>query len=153
MGGDRPRVLWHRQRSTARRVGAPLAPGLFTFGGTAYVAATHADGSLIGPLGLYPGLSTPAKPGETIVLYGNGFGPTSVPVVNGSTIQSGTLTPSPTVTIGGVPASVQFSGLVAPGEFQFNVTIPPTVLDGDLPVALQQSGTSTPAGNLVTVHR
>ena len=57
------------------------SPSFFTFDGT-HVTATHADGSLLGPTSLYPGLSTPAKPNETIILYANGFGPTSSPVVN-----------------------------------------------------------------------
>ena len=69
-----------------------------------YLAATHVNGSLLGPTNLYPGSTTPAKPGEIVVLYANGFGPTSTPVVNGSASQSGTLSPLPVVKIGGVPA-------------------------------------------------
>ncbi len=46
----------------------PLSPSLFVFNGGRYVAAAHADGSLLGPAGLYPG-STPATPGETILLF------------------------------------------------------------------------------------
>ena len=38
--------------------------------------------------------------------------------------QSGMLSPLPVVKIGGVTATVQFAGLVAPGEFQFNVVVP-----------------------------
>jgi uncharacterized protein (TIGR03437 family) len=34
----------------------------------------------IRPATLYPGASAPAKPGEAIVLYANGFGLTNVPV-------------------------------------------------------------------------
>ena len=71
------------------------SPSFFVFNGGPYIAATHADGSLIGPATLYPGLSTPALPGETIVLYANGFGPTSIPVVSGAESQSGTLSPLP----------------------------------------------------------
>ena len=46
-----------------------LSPSFFVFNGGPYVAATHADGTLLGPVSLYPGATTPAKPGETIVLY------------------------------------------------------------------------------------
>ena len=59
------------------------------------------------------------------MLYANGFGPTSTPVVAGAVTQSGTLSPLPVVKIGGVTATVQFAGLVSPGEFQFNVVVPP----------------------------
>src|ERR1039457_5927546 len=83
-----------------------LSPSFFILGGGPYVAATHADGSLIGPTDLFPGYSTPARPGETIALYANGFGPTNVPVTDGSATQSGTLSPLPLITIGGTRASL-----------------------------------------------
>jgi uncharacterized protein (TIGR03437 family) len=107
-----------------------LSPSFFVFNGGPYAIATHVDESLAGPTSLYPGSITPAKPGETIVFYANGFGATSTPVVSGSVIQSGTLSPLPTVTIGGVPAAVAFVGLISPGLFQLNVVIPATVPSG-----------------------
>ena len=97
---------------------------MFVFNGGPYVAAVHLDGTLIGPTTLYPGSSTPAKPGEIVEIYANGFGPTTVPVSSGSSSQSGTLSPLPIVQIGSVNATVQFAGLVGPGEFQLNVAIP-----------------------------
>ncbi len=129
------------------------SPSFFVFNGGPYIAATHADGSYIGPTTLYPGLTTPAQPGETIVLYANGFGQTSTPVVSGSQTQSGTLTPLPTITIGGVPATVVFAGLVAPGEFQFNMVVPASLGNGDQAVTATYSGLNTQAGTLITVHQ
>jgi hypothetical protein len=76
------------------------------------------------PVTLYPGSTTPAKPAESTVLYANGFGPASAPVVSGSLLQAGTLAPAPVIKIGGVTASVFFAGLVERGEFQFNVVVP-----------------------------
>src|SRR5258708_40333688 len=93
-------------------------PAVFVLNGGAYAAATHANGSYFGPATLYPGSTTPAKPGETIVLYANGFGPVSNTVVSGSAVQSGTLLPAPVIKIGGIAATVTFAGLVSPGEFQ-----------------------------------
>src|SRR6202041_2915727 len=107
------------------------SPSFFVFGGGPYIAATHANGSYLGPSSLYPGLTTPAQPGETIVMYANSFGSTSIPVVSGSETQSGTLSPVPVITIGGVAAKVTFAGLVAAGEFQFNVVVPPSLANGD----------------------
>jgi uncharacterized protein (TIGR03437 family) len=129
------------------------APSYFVFGGGSYIAATHANGSYLGPSSLYPGLTTPAQPGETIVLYANGFGPTSTPVVSGSETQSGTLSPVPAITIGGVPATVTFAGLVAPGEFQFNVIVPPSLGNGDQPTMATYNGLTTQAGTLITVQQ
>jgi uncharacterized protein (TIGR03437 family) len=129
------------------------SPSFFVFNGGPYVAATHADGSLIGPTSLYPGSTTPAKPGETVVIYANGFGPTSVEVVSGAETQSGTLSPLPVITIGGVAASLPFAGLNgSPGEFQFNVIVPSTLADGDQPIAAAYDGLTTQMGTLITVQ-
>jgi uncharacterized protein (TIGR03437 family) len=128
------------------------SPSFFIFGSGPYIAATHANGSYIGPTSLYPGLTTPAQPGETIVMYANGFGSTSIPVVSGSETQSGTLSPMPVITIGGVAAAVTFAGLVAPGEFQFNVVVPPSLANGDQPTIAMYNGLTTQAGTLVTVQ-
>ena len=127
-----------------------LSPSFFVFDGT-HVAATHLDGSLLGPVTLYPGATTPAKPGETVVLYANGFGPTSVPVISGAGSQSGTLSPLPVVTIGGAGATVQFAGLVAPGEFQFNVVVPSTVGGGDQPIVATYNGWTTQSGAVLAI--
>jgi len=128
------------------------SPSFFVFGGGPYIAATHGNGSYLGPTSLYPGLTTPAQPGETIVMYANGFGPTSTPVVSGSETQSGTLSPMPAITIGGVAATVTFAGLVSPGEFQFNVVVPPSLANGDQPTTAVYNGLTTQAGTLITVQ-
>jgi uncharacterized protein (TIGR03437 family) len=131
----------------------PESPSFFIFGGGPYIAATHVNGSYIGATSLYPGLTTPAQPGETIVIYANGFGSTPTPVVSGSETQSGTLSPMPVITIGGVSATVTFAGLVAPGEFQFNVVVPPSLANGDQPTIAMYNGLTTQAGRLITVQQ
>ena len=130
----------------------PTSPSFFVFNGGPYVAAVHANGSLIGPATLYPGSTTPAMPGESVVLFANGFGATSIPVVSGSTMQSGTLSPLPVIKIGGVAATVQFAGLVAPGQYQFNLTVPSNLADGDQPITASYGGQTTQAGTLITIH-
>ena len=129
-----------------------LSPSFFVFNGGPYIAAVHGNGSLIGSASLYPGSTTPAKPGETILLYANGFGPTGVPVISGSIMQSGTLSPLPVIKIGGVIAAVQFAGLVLPGEFQFNVVVPSNTPAGDQPITASYGGFSTQAGTLLTIQ-
>jgi uncharacterized protein (TIGR03437 family) len=106
------------------------SPAFFTFDGQ-HVAAEHADGSLIGPASLIPGQTAPAKPGEAIVLYGNGFGTTSIPIIPGSVSQSGALPSMPIVEIGGLGAAVQFAGSISPGLYQINVVVPASAIDGD----------------------
>jgi uncharacterized protein (TIGR03437 family) len=63
-------------------------------------------------------------PGETIVLYGTGFGPTS-PSYEGMTIPSPAHLSEPIqVTIAGQGVTPAFAGLVSPGVYQINVTMP-----------------------------
>jgi uncharacterized protein (TIGR03437 family) len=128
-----------------------LSPSFFMSGGGPYVAATHSNGALLAPASLYPG-ATPAKPGEIVVLYANGFGPTSKPVAGGSIVQGGTLSPQPVIQIGGKTATVQFAGLVSPGEFQFNVVVPPGTPNGDQPITATYSGSVTQPGALIPVQ-
>ena len=147
------RLTYGGQTSTAFMAQAQaLAPAFFVFGGGPYVAATHVNGTYIGSATLYPGQSTPAKPGETVVIYGNGFGTANLTVQNGSVMQSGVLTPPPVVTIGGVVAKVQFAGLVAPGEFQFNVIVPTGLSNGDQTITATYNNASTQTGTLLTIH-
>lgn len=145
-------VTRNASSSTAFPVQAQaLSPSFFVFNGGPYVAATHSNGSLIGPASLYPGSSTPAKPSEVVEIYANGFGTTSTPVVAGAIAQSGTLSPLPVVTVGGIAATVQFAGLVGPGEFQFNVVIPPNAPSGDNAIVATYGGAEAPA-ELITVQ-
>jgi uncharacterized protein (TIGR03437 family) len=123
----------------------------FVLSGGPYVLATHLDGSLIGPSSLFPGATTPAKPGEQIVFYTNGYGPTNPPAIAGSLTQAGNLPTLPQLTIGGFGANVSFAGLISPGLYQFNVTVPTTLPDGDSSVQSQYAGQLTPAAALITI--
>ncbi len=132
----------------------PVSPSFFVINGGPYVLAQHgADYSLVGPASLYPGYTTPAKPGETVVLYANGFGPVSPAVVSGTSGQTGTLAPLPAVTIGGITATVTFAGINgAPGLFQFNVVVPASVANGDQPIATTYNGVTSQPGTLITIQ-
>lgn len=127
-----------------------LSPSLFdyAYNGATYVAALHTSGAGIGPASI-PGFA-PAKPGETVMLYANGFGAASV--VSGSEVQSGNLSPLPAIQIGGVASQVTFAGLVAPGQFQFNVVVSASLADGDQPITATYNGLSTQAGTPITVQ-
>jgi uncharacterized protein (TIGR03118 family) len=129
------------------------APAFFAVG--KYAIATHTNGSLVGPSNVLPG-ATPAVPGEVIVLYGTGFGPTN-PAVDGLVAtSSANLATSPAFTIGVGPATVQFAGLSGPGLDQINVMVPapPAGSTGavDLPIKATVGASSTQAGLLVTVQ-
>jgi uncharacterized protein (TIGR03437 family) len=97
--------------------------------------------------------TAPATPGETILLYGNGFGSTTATVTNGQ-IQSGVapLLTLPTITFNGNPGIIEFGGLTGTGQYQFNVTVPAGLPDGDAAVAATLFGMSSPAGALITIR-
>jgi len=126
----------------------------FVSGGLHYVYGRHlSDNSILGPTTLFPGLSTPVKPGETIYVAGNGFGATDVAVASGSISQGGTLPkPWPVVQIGGIQANVLFAGLVSPGTFIFNIVVP-DVPDGDLALTATYNGLSIQPNLLITIKR
>jgi uncharacterized protein (TIGR03437 family) len=128
------------------------SPSFFIFGSGPYVAATHLNGNLIGPAMLYPGLTTPAAAGEQIVLYMNGFGAVTPPVVPGSATQAGTLPTLPRILIANVPATVTFAGLISPGLYQFNITIAPATPSGDDYINVTYNGTQTALGPQITIQ-
>lgn len=111
-----------------------LAPAFFMFDpeGRKYVAAVHADGVYLAKSNLFAGLDTrPAKPGDIVLLFGTGFGDTDPPAPPGELIgQPARLNLPVGIRIGGLPAAVAFAGLISPGLYQFNVTVP-QVADGD----------------------
>jgi uncharacterized protein (TIGR03437 family) len=129
------------------------SPAFLTFNAQGYVAATHTNGTLVGPITLYPGSSTPAKSGETIVTYAVGFGLPSGTLTSGSSSQTGSLSSLPVCKIGANAAAVSFAGLISPGLYQLNITVPTAATSGDNPIGCTYSGTSTPTGALITVQQ
>ncbi len=130
------------------------SPGFFALQGK-YAAAVHTDGVYVAPAGFFGSgaASRPAAPGEVILLYGTGFGPTTPAIPAGQTVMGAAPLTDATqlqITIGGAPAKVQFAGIVAAGEYQFNVVIPP-LADGDQPIAATIAGSSTQSGLLISV--
>lgn len=109
-----------------------VAPAFFLQGDGTHIVATHADGSLIGPASTTTG-AAPAAPGETIVLYGTGFGVTNPAAPEGKPITTPlSLVTLPTIMIAGTAtAAPAFAGLTYAGLFQINVTVPASTPSGD----------------------
>jgi uncharacterized protein (TIGR03437 family) len=124
----------------------PLSPAFFQLGSSNYVAATHADGSLIGPDGMFSSTTKPARAGEVITLYGNGFGATTPAGPDGMLITSPLpLVTPPVITFGGVQAQVVFAGVTAPGLYQFNVVVPQAASGNNVTLMAQIGPLTTPA--------
>jgi uncharacterized protein (TIGR03437 family) len=121
--------------------------------------ATRQDYSYAVKAGTFAGATTvAAKPGEVIILWGTGFGPTfptapvgvSVPGSGGYSTAS-----APTVTINNTPATV-YGAALAPGSaglYQIAIQVPPSLSDGDWPIQASIGGTLSPAGTILSVHQ
>jgi protocatechuate 3,4-dioxygenase, beta subunit len=118
-------------------------PGFFRLADD-YVIATDSGGGYVGPANLVSGLITlPAKPQDTIVLWGTGFGPTNPAVEPGEVMAGSSPLMNPvTIRIGQASAQVLFAGMTAAGLYQFN-TVVPDLPDGDYPVVAQVAGVRT----------
>jgi uncharacterized protein (TIGR03437 family) len=136
-----------------------LVPGFFTFepANRRYPAAVHVNGDLAGPIGLFgSGLVTrPARPGDVILLYASGLGPTSPSAPEGVLIQNPlelVNAQSLVLRIGGIAAHVSFAGLVGVGLYQINATIP-TLAPGDHPIVVELSRVASQSGTFLSVEQ
>ena len=129
-----------------------FAPAFFTFDNGKYVAAEHADYSLLGSPGVIAG-ATPAQPGETILLYATGFGPTTPALPTADLVTTAEpLANTVTITIGDAPATVQFAGMVESGLYQLNVTVPSGLPGGDAAVLATVGGVQSQTGLFITIQ-
>ena len=131
------------------------APGFLRFSDGIHIAALHANYTYLGPASMsVPGYTfTPAAPGETILLFGDGFGLPVSTLTAGSAVQTGPLPTLPQVTIGGTAADVQWAGLISPGLYQINVVVPPNAASGDNQVIATYAGARSPTGAMIPVSQ
>ena len=130
-----------------------FAPAFFLYKSN-YVVALHSDNkSVVGPTTLTPNVTTPAKPGETVVLFGTGFGGTTPSFPSGQLVTAPLNLALPAfVLINNQPVEVDFEGLVSAGLDQLNVRIPDNAQDGDLSIVALVGGASSPAGAVIAVQ-
>lgn len=125
-----------------------FAPAAFNIGGIQYAGAVSPNGVTYAiPAGAAPGYtSQPAGPGQTIVLYGVGFGAVnpSIPAGQIETNVNNTLALPLQVSIGGQPAQVTFAGLApnAVGLYQINVIVPDIPANNKAPLTFSLGGAS-----------
>jgi len=129
-----------------------LAPASFTVGGNQYIVALFPDGAYVLPPGAIAGVpSRRARPGDTIIIYGIGFGTTTPPVAPGQIAATAASLTSPiTVTFNGTPAQVSFQG-VAPnfvGLYQFNIVVPQIEAGDSVQLSFTQGGAPLGQNNL-----
>jgi uncharacterized protein (TIGR03437 family) len=119
-------------------------PGIFLANGL--MAVFDQTGTQITP-------GYPAPAGAVLAVYATGLGAVSPAVQSGQVTPTGTLfstVASTTITVGGIPASVVFSGLTPGfvGLYQVNFTLPPGLASGNQPLVMHVGGISTSAMSL-----
>ncbi len=124
-----------------------------------YAVATYQDYSYAVQNGVVAGVTTvAAKPGDVLILWGTGFGPTTPAVQPGELVPSNGTTYSTadnvTVTIGAVPATV-YGAALAPGFaglYQVAIQVPAAAPSGDQPIVATVDNVSSPSATLITIQ-
>jgi uncharacterized protein (TIGR03437 family) len=132
-------------------------PAFFVWPGN-QVVATRTDYSYAVKAGTFAGTTTvAAKPGDVIVLWATGFGPTNPAAPTGVAVPSDkayATSSLPSTTIDNIPATI-YGGALAPGSaglYQIAMQVPPLLADGDWPIQALIGGVLSPAGTILSVH-
>ena len=120
--------------------------------------ATRQDFSLAVKNGTFAGTTTAAaKPGDVIILWGTGFGPTNPAAPAGEAVPSDTTystTTLPDVTIDAVSAKV-YGAALAPGFgglYQIAIQVPTSLSAGDWPIQATIGGVQSPTGVTLSIQ-
>ena len=145
--------------SSAFTVAASLyGPAFFVWPGN-QVVATRTDYSLAVSNGTFPGATTvAAKPGEVLILWGTGFGPTTPAATPGFQVpvdRTYSTTGPVSVTINDVPSTVYGAALASgfAGLYQIAIEVPESLADGAWPVRASIGGVASPMGFVLSVKR
>ena len=127
-----------------------VAPGVFTKDGSGKGQGTI----FLGNSRNLADAAHPAHSGDVVVIYCTGLGEVNPPVVTGTPAPAAP--PAQTVnqvkvTIGGLPATVQFSGLTPGlvGVYQVNAVVPAIKAGDQVPVVLTSAGQQSPPVTIV----
>jgi len=124
----------------------PRSDGSGAYGGGTY--------DIVGPTGESLGYKTvAATAGDTVELFGVGFGATNPHVPAGQAYSGAAPTISPvTVYINGTAITPSFAGISEAGLYQLNVTIPSGLPTGDVSLQAAVSGSQTPSGTVISLR-
>ncbi len=134
-----------------------FGPAFFSWPGS-QVVATRPDYTFAVKSGTFGAAAIAAKPGDVLILWGTGFGPTTPLTLPGSVVPSdrtyATAT-APTVTINNLPAVV-YGAALAPGFvglYQVAIQVPASIPNGDWPIIASIGGAQSPNTLLLSVQR
>ncbi len=125
----------------------PTVPGVLTYSDGIHAHAQHLDGSDVST-------TSPAKPGEYVVIYLLGMGATNPSVPSNAPAPSSEplarVTTQPAVTLDGVTTNVLYAGLTPffVGLYQIDFQVPQNARSGDLNLVVMQGTVSANATQL-----
>lgn len=131
-------------------------PAFFSWPGS-QVVATRPDYTYAVKNGTFGTATIAAKPGDVLILWGTGFGPTTPLTLPGSVVPSDrtySAATAPTVTINNVSATVLGAAL-APGFvglYQVAIQVPASIPSGDWPIVASVGGVQSPSTLLLSVR-
>jgi uncharacterized protein (TIGR03437 family) len=132
-----------------------LAPASFIINGYQNIVALFSNTLTYDlPLNVAGVVTSKARPGDTLTMYGIGFGTVTPSISAGLVVSSlSALTNSLTITFGGVPATITYAGL-APGYvglYQFNVVVPNVAASNTVPVVFTLNGATLPQTTVIAI--
>jgi len=124
----------------------PRTDGSGAYGGGSY--------DILGPTGTSLGYKTvSAKAGDTVELFGVGFGPTNPAVPAGHSFSGAAATTnSVQIQVNGTSITPAFAGLTLAGLYQINVTVPQGLGTGDQPLLATVAGAQTQSTVVVSLQ-
>lgn len=134
-----------------------LAPPAFILNGNQNIVALFSNTlTYVLPLNVAGVVTARARPGDTLTIYGIGFGIVTPDISAGQIVQAqNALQSSFQISFGGVPATVTYAGL-APGYvglYQFNVTVPNVGPSDTVPVTFTLAGTPGPQNLVIAIQK
>lgn len=137
----------------------PVEPGLlavpaFKLPAGQYPVCQFPDGtSYMFPVPVAGVVTRAAKPGDTLVCFGIGFGPVTPNIPAGQVVGQANALSGVQFSFGGTQAEVAFAGLVSGfvGLYQFNVVVPNVAPNSAVPLTVTLNGTALPQSLVVAV--
>ena len=132
-----------------------FASAFFIYPGTNFVFASVLPNYLLSADPSTVAGATAAHPGDTLVLWATGFGPTTPTAPAGTVVSGVPMGTTPTVTVGGVPVQVLNSILTAgsAGLYQITIQLPANVPTGAVAIQASVGGAQTQSGATIFVGK
>jgi uncharacterized protein (TIGR03437 family) len=133
------------------------SPAFFLWPGNQVVGTRNSDASLAVKAGTFAGATTvAAKPGDVLILWGTGFGPTTPPVAAGIQVPPDKIYNASPVSVKIGTADAPFFGAaLSPGFaglYQVAIQVP-SLADGDYALKATVSGATSPDGVILSVKK